>query len=98
MLALILLQIIRIALNAIFACAEIAVLSINETKIPSMKWWSCSTAAGRKRSTPCGNCSMQRLLKSRNRDVENPTAFIHFSTKAVPITESLKYGYGTPVE
>lgn len=36
MLALILLQIILIALNAIFACAEIAVLSINETKLERM--------------------------------------------------------------
>lgn len=36
MLALILLQIILIALNAVFACAEIAVLSINETKLERM--------------------------------------------------------------
>ena len=36
MLALILLQIILIALNAIFACAEIAVLSIHETKLERM--------------------------------------------------------------
>ena len=36
MLALILLQIILITLNAIFACAEIAVLSINETKLERM--------------------------------------------------------------
>ncbi len=36
MLALILLQIILISLNAIFACAEIAVLSINETKLERM--------------------------------------------------------------
>lgn len=36
MLALILLQIILIALNAIFACAEIAVLSINEAKLERM--------------------------------------------------------------
>jgi len=36
MLALILLQVVLIALNAIFACAEIAVLSINETKLERM--------------------------------------------------------------
>ena len=36
MLAIIILQIILIALNAIFACAEIAVLSINETKLERM--------------------------------------------------------------
>ena len=36
MIGLILLQIILIALNAIFACAEIAVLSINETKLERM--------------------------------------------------------------
>jgi len=36
MFALILLQIVLIALNAIFACAEIAVLSINETKLERM--------------------------------------------------------------
>lgn len=36
MLALIILQVILIALNAIFACAEIAVLSINETKLERM--------------------------------------------------------------
>ena len=33
---LILLQIILIALNAIFACAEIAVLSISETKLEQL--------------------------------------------------------------
>ena len=31
-----LLQVVLIALNAIFACAEIAVLSINETKLERM--------------------------------------------------------------
>ena len=36
MLGLIILQIVLIALNAIFACAEIAVLSINETKMERM--------------------------------------------------------------
>ncbi len=36
MLALIILQIVLIALNAVFACAEIAVLSINETKLERM--------------------------------------------------------------
>lgn len=36
MLALIILQVVLIALNAIFACAEIAVLSINETKLERM--------------------------------------------------------------
>lgn len=36
MLSLILFQIVLIALNAIFACAEIAVLSINETKLERM--------------------------------------------------------------
>lgn len=36
MLVLLLLQIILIALNAVFACAEIAVLSINETKLERM--------------------------------------------------------------
>lgn len=36
MLGLIILQIVLIALNAIFACAEIAVLSINETKLERM--------------------------------------------------------------
>lgn len=36
MLILIILQIVLIALNAIFACAEIAVLSINETKLERM--------------------------------------------------------------
>ena len=36
MLVLIILQIILIALNAIFACAEIAILSINETKLERM--------------------------------------------------------------
>ncbi len=36
MFALILLQVVLIALNAIFACAEIAVLSINETKLERM--------------------------------------------------------------
>ena len=33
MIGLIVLQIVLIALNAIFACTEIAVLSINETKL-----------------------------------------------------------------
>jgi len=36
MFALIILQVVLIALNAIFACAEIAVLSINETKLERM--------------------------------------------------------------
>lgn len=36
MLSLIILQIVLIALNAVFACAEIAVLSINETKLERM--------------------------------------------------------------
>ena len=36
MLGLIILQIVLIALNAIFACAELAVLSINETKLERM--------------------------------------------------------------
>ncbi len=36
MLGLIILQLVLIALNAIFACAEIAVLSINETKLERM--------------------------------------------------------------
>ena len=36
MLALIILQVVLIALNAIFACAELAVLSINETKLERM--------------------------------------------------------------
>lgn len=36
MFGLIILQIVLIALNAIFACAEIAVLSINETKLERM--------------------------------------------------------------
>ena len=36
MLVLFLLQIILIALNAVFACAEISVLSINETKLERM--------------------------------------------------------------
>lgn len=36
MLPLILLQIVLIALNAVFACAELAVLSINETKLERM--------------------------------------------------------------
>ena len=36
MLSLIILQVVLIALNAIFACAEIAVLSINETKLERM--------------------------------------------------------------
>ena len=36
MLGLVILQIVLIALNAIFACAEIAVLSINETKLERM--------------------------------------------------------------
>ena len=36
MLGLIVLQVVLIALNAIFACAEIAVLSINETKLERM--------------------------------------------------------------
>ena len=36
MLGLIILQVVLIALNAIFACAEIAVLSINETKLERM--------------------------------------------------------------
>ncbi len=36
MLGLIILQLILIALNAVFACAEIAVLSINETKLERM--------------------------------------------------------------
>lgn len=36
MLVLFLLQIILIALNAVFVCAEIAVLSINETKLERM--------------------------------------------------------------
>ena len=36
MFGLIILQIVLIALNAIFACAEIAVLSINETKLARM--------------------------------------------------------------
>ena len=35
----------------------------------------CSAAGGRKRSTPCGSCSMRGWWKSRNRAVENPTAF-----------------------
>lgn len=52
--------------------------------------------ADRKRSTLCENCSMQDWWKSKNKAVENQTVFIHFSTKAVPITESLKYGNGMP--
>lgn len=36
MISLIILQVVLIALNAIFACAEIAVLSINETKLEQM--------------------------------------------------------------
>lgn len=36
MIGLIVLQIVLIALNAIFACTEIAVLSINETKLERM--------------------------------------------------------------
>ena len=36
MIGLIILQIVLIALNAVFACAEIAVLSINETKLERM--------------------------------------------------------------
>ena len=46
MLVLFLLQIILIALNAVFACAEIAVLSINETKLERM------ADQGDKRATP----------------------------------------------
>lgn len=64
--------------------------------IPSMKWWSCFIAAGRKRSTLCENCSMRGWWRLRNKAVENPTAFTRFSTKAVSITEWLKYGCGTP--
>lgn len=33
----ILLQVVLISLNAIFACAEIAVLSVNEAKISQLK-------------------------------------------------------------
>lgn len=40
---LLLLQVVLIALNAVFACAEIAVLSVNEVKLN--KW--CRRAAGR---------------------------------------------------
>ena len=36
MLGLIILQLVLIALNAVFACAELAVLSINETKLERM--------------------------------------------------------------
>ena len=36
MIGLLILQIVLIALNAVFACAEIAVLSINETKLERM--------------------------------------------------------------
>ena len=36
MLGLLILQLVLIALNAIFACAELAVLSINETKLERM--------------------------------------------------------------
>ena len=42
---------------------------------PSARWSLCSAAGGRKRSTPCGSCSMRGWWKSRNRAVENPTAF-----------------------
>ncbi len=42
---------------------------------PSARWSLCSAAGGRKRSTPCGSCSMRGCWKSRNRAVENPTAF-----------------------
>ena len=41
--------------------------------IPSMRWWSCSIAGGKRRSIPCGNCSMPDWLTSRSRAVENPT-------------------------
>ena len=36
MLGLIILQVVLIALNAVFSCAELAVLSINETKLERM--------------------------------------------------------------
>jgi len=49
MLGLIILQVVLIALNAIFACAEIAVLSINESKL--------------ERVADDGNKKAKRLLK-----------------------------------
>lgn len=52
--------------------------------------------ADRKQSTRCENCSMQGWWRLRNRAVENQTAFTRFSMKAVPITEWLEYGNGTP--
>ena len=39
----------------------------------SARWSPCSAVGGRKRSTPCGNCSMRGLWRYRNRAVENPT-------------------------
>ena len=43
--------------------------------IPSARWSLCSTVGGRKRSTPCRNCSMRSWLTLKSRAVENPTAF-----------------------
>ena len=41
----------------------------------SVKWLTCSIVGGRRRSTPCGNCNTPGWWRSRNRAVENPTAF-----------------------
>ena len=41
----------------------------------SAKWLTCSTVGGKRRSIPCGNCSMPDWWRFRNKAVENPTAF-----------------------
>ena len=43
--------------------------------IPSARWLTCSTVGGKRRSIPCGNCSMPDWWRFRNKAVENPTAF-----------------------
>ena len=41
-------------------------------------------------------CSMRGWWKSRNRAVENPTAFTQNPMRAVPIPDFLNFRFGTP--
>lgn len=56
--------------------------------IPFARWSPCSTAGGRKRSTPCRSYSMRDLWRYRNRVVENPTAFTQNPMKRFQIPTS----------
>ena len=57
---------------------------------------TCSTVGGKRRSIPCGNCSMPDWWRFRNKAVENPTAFSPNPMKRFQNTDFKKSGYGTP--